>query len=421
MQNSKKPMPLTTIRGIRKRINTEPDFQRPPVWGTSQKQLLIDTILRNYDVPKLYWRRTSTKPPETYDVVDGQQRLRAIWDFFDGNFKLPRDAEPINGEQIAGCHYDDLPDELRSHFDVYPLDIVVLEDTDEDEVREMFLRLQNGTSLKAQEKRNAFPGKMRDFVRQTAQHPFFQRVGFANARYAYDHIAAQMVLLEMQGGPANVKNADLNRMYNENRGFEATSPIAKSVRRVLDILADVFPEKTPELERYNVIALYCVVAELLRQYVIDEIRPNLHDWFVEFEAVRRQQDARPEDEAEADWVSYREKISHSTDAADSIRFRMEFLLRHLLERFPALSRKDNQRGFTHVQKLAIFRRDKGMCQVRLRCEGVKITWDDWHADHIQAWSRGGKTTVENGQVACTACNMSKGAGAASPPLVANLP
>ena len=70
MENSKKPMPLTTINGIRKRINTEPDFQRPPVWGTNQKQLLVDTILRNYDVPKLYWRRTGSKP-DTYDVVDG--------------------------------------------------------------------------------------------------------------------------------------------------------------------------------------------------------------------------------------------------------------------------------------------------------------------------------------------------------------
>jgi 5-methylcytosine-specific restriction endonuclease McrA len=89
---------------------------------------------------------------------------------------------------------------------------------------------------------------------------------------------------------------------------------------------------------------------------------------------------------------------------------MEFLLRNLLEHFPNLSRKDNQRDFTHVQKLAIFRRDRGVCQVKLKCDGVKITWDDWHADHRLAWSKGGKTTVENGQVSCSGCNLSKGAG-----------
>lgn len=409
METSKKPIPLTTIRGMRKRINTNPDFQRPAVWGTSQKQLLVDTILRNYDVPKLYWRRMGVKP-DTYDVVDGQQRLRALWDFFDEKFKLPKDADPIDGEKIAGCSYTELPDELRSMYDVYPLDVVVLEGTDEDEVREMFLRLQNGTSLKAQEKRNAFRGKMRDFVHDLTLHPFFKSVEFANARFAFDHVAAQMVLLEMAGGPTNVKNADPNRMYEHNREFDSKSTTAKAVKRVLDIMAEVFPEKTPELERYNVIALYCVISELMRQYVIAEVKSHLHDWFINFEAMRRRQDEKPEDIGDPEWVSYREKISHSTDAADSIRWRMEFLLRSLLQRLPTLSRKDNQREFTNDQKIAIFRRDKGICQVKVKCKGAKLTWDDWHADHIIPWSKGGKTTVANGQVSCSACNLSKGAG-----------
>jgi hypothetical protein len=274
----------------------------------------------------------------------------------------------------------------------------------------MFLRLQNGTSLKAQEKRNAFPGKMRDFVRELAQHTFFQNVGFANARFSFDHVAAQLVLLEMQGGSANVKNADLNKMYEKNRDFDFQSPIAKAVRRGLNILADIFPQKTPELERFNVVALYCVISELIHQYVIEEVRPHLHAWFVDFEAARHKQDTKSDEEADPEWVAYREKISHSTDAAESIRARMEFLLRHLLDRFPNLSRKDNQRNFTHVQKLAIFRRHAGLCQIKVKCEGVKVTWDDWHADHKIAWSKGGKTTVDNGQVACTSCNLSKGSG-----------
>jgi hypothetical protein len=264
-------------------------------------------------------RQSSPSNPGVGTIRSCWQRLRALWDFFDEKFKLPKDSEPIEGDAVAGCSYSALPDELRSRFDVYPLDVVVLEDTDEDEVREMFLRLQNGTSLKAQEKRNAFAGKMRDFVHELAQHPFFTKVGFANARFAFDHVAAQMVLLEMQGGPTNVKNADLNRMYERNREFDSKSAIAKSVRRILDVMGDVFPEKTPELERYNVIALYCVISELIQQYVIGEIKPHLHDWFIGFESLRRKQEEQPEDEGDSEWVSYREKISHSTDAAESIR------------------------------------------------------------------------------------------------------
>jgi hypothetical protein len=411
MKTNKRPFPLATIsapNGIRLRIDTNPDFQRPAVWSTAQKQLLVDSILRDYDVPKMYWRKLSSKP-DRYDVVDGQQRLRAIWSFVDGEFALPANTEPVDGMPTAGRKYNTLDDDLHIRFDTYALDVVVLEDTDENEVREMFLRLQNGTSLKAQEKRNAMPGKMREFVKSLTAHAFFQRVGFANSRYTHDHVAAQMVCLELAGGPVNVKDGDLNRMYQGQQAFDTAGKEAKAVQRTLALLAEVFPDKTPELERYNAISLYCVSAELQRAYVVADIKADLRAWFLDFESRRRAQEALDEDQAEPEWVSYKERISHSTDAQDSIRFRMDFMMRDLLTRFPTLSLKDNQRDFTYIQKLTVFRRDHQLCQIRLKCEGEKVVWDNWHCDHKVPWSKGGKTTVENGQVACPTCNLAKGA------------
>ena len=411
MQINKKVFPLMTVslpNGLRSRIDTNPDFQRPSVWSVSQKQLLIDTILRGYDIPKMYWRKIKVNP-DAYEVVDGQQRLRAIWSFFDGEYALPDDAEPINGEPVAGLKVSELSDALIIQLQTYSIDVVVVEDTDEDEVREMFLRLQNGTSLKAQEKRNAMPGQMRDFVRKLTDHRFFNSVAFRNVRYTHDQVAAQLTCLEIAGEPVNVKNIDLNRMYQQNLVFADSSNIAKSVKKTLDVLAETFPEPTPELERFNVIALYCLVAELQRQYIFSDIRSSLHYWFLEFETQRRQQDQLDDDSADAEWISYKEKISHSTDAQESIRFRMEFMMRHLLSRFPTLRQRDNQRDFTHVQRLTIFRRDLGVCQLRIRCIGDKVRWDDWHCDHKIPWTNGGATTVENGQVACPACNLTKGA------------
>jgi len=407
MDTSKKPWPIVTVFGIRDRIDTNPDYQRPPVWTRGQKQLLVDTILRNYDIPKFYWRKTGSKP-DTYDVVDGQQRLRAIWEFLEGGFKLPKNATAIDEYDVANAKYDDLPDELRIRFDTYSLDVVLVEAADEDEVREMFLRLQNGTSLRAQEKRNAYPGRMRDFVRELSSHTFFQSVGFSNSRFTHDLVAAQLVCLELAGGPTNVKDRDLNKMYQGQGDFDGTRPEAKAVRRILDLLVGTFPEQAPELTRYNVVALYCVASELLASYVRSEFEPALTPWFLDFESRRMAQEALSEDEADPDWIGYKEKISHSTDSEDSIRARMDFMLRDLLVCHPDLSLKDAQRSFTPQQRMAIFRRDGGVCRVALKCEGVKVRWDDWHCDHRIAWTEGGKTTVENGQVACAACNLAKG-------------
>lgn len=195
----------------------------------------------------------------------------------------------------------------------------------------------------------------------------------------------------------------------QGKSFDEQGKEAKAVHKVLDLLAEVFSEKTPELTRYNVVALYCVCAELLAAYVRSEFADLLHGWFIDFEGRRREQEQLSEDEAEAEWISYKEKISHSTDSEDSIRARMDFLLRDLLTVHDGLSLKDAQRSFTPQQRLAVYRRDRGVCQLRLRCGGERVRWDAWHCDHRTPWSSGGKTTVDNGQVACPACNQTKGA------------
>ena len=113
----------------------------PAVWSSAQKQLLVDSILRGYDVPKFYWRQVSKKPAK-FDVVDGQQRIRAICEFCDGKYGLPKDAEAIDGNPVSGLKYQELPFDLRIKWDTYKLDVVVMDEADEDETREMFLRLR---------------------------------------------------------------------------------------------------------------------------------------------------------------------------------------------------------------------------------------------------------------------------------------
>ena len=356
---------------------------------------------------KLYWRKVGSKP-DRYDVVDGQQRLRAIWEFQQGGFALPKDAEPVDNQPIASLKYAGLPDDLRMRFDTYPLDVVVMSETDEEEVREMFLRLQNGTTLKAQERRNAMPGKMRDFVRALAGHRFFANCAFSNSRYTFDHIAAQMALIEIEGGPCNVKNANLNGMYEDHAEFDANGSQAKKIRKVLDFLLKAFPDKTPELERYSVISLYTMASHLLERYVFQDRQTDLSGWFIKFESYRREQDEKAEDECDPEIVAYHDKVQHSTDSVDSIKLRHEFLMRKLFEAVPDIELKDGQRLFTHEQRMAIFRRDGGSCQVRIKCDGAKCAWDAWEADHKHPWSKGGKTVVANGQVACLACNSAKG-------------
>lgn len=396
---NKTTWPLLSLNKRRTQINTNPDYQRPSVWTKNQKQMLIDSILHDYDIPKIYLHEVEKNK---YDVVDGQQRIRAIWSFYDDEFQLSKDADPINGVEIKNKRYSELDPDITDIIDTYNLDFVILDKTDE-EIREMFLRLQNGTSLKAQEKRNAMPGKMRDFVKSVSSHQFFDKVNFNDSRFTYDLIAAQMCLLAIKGNITNVKDKELNDMYKNNVEFDDNCEQARIVRKILDYLNSMFVSKTPELQRYSVISLFLLIMDLMPNYDIRGREQEIYDWFLEFENNRSIDRMREAEEQDPVLVLYQRWISNSSDTYESLTYRHKVLKESLLAKVKKLPLKDPQRSFDEAQRQVIYRRDKGICQ---KCK-KHCDWNDWEADHIIPWSKGGQTEIENGQVLCPSCNSSK--------------
>lgn len=397
---TKATWPLFTLSKRQKQINTNPDYQRPSVWTKPQKQLLIDTILRDFDIPKIYLHK---RDGEKFDVIDGQQRIRAIWSFYNDEIALAKDADPVNGVPVAGKKYSELPIDISSIVDSYTLDFVILDNPNEDEIREMFLRLQNGTTLKAQEKRNAMPGNMRNFVKKVATHEFFDKVNFTNTRFTYDLIAAQMCLLALTKQVCNIKDKDLNTMYAEQKAFDAQSPEAKNVFRVLDYLNTMFPSKAPELKRYSVISLFILIMEMMPNYDIRHREAELAKWFISFEANRAEDELKAPENQDTKLVIYHERVSNSSDTYDSLLYRHNFLKESLLSTITDLPQKDSKRNFDEAQRQVLYRKFNGICQL---C-GKVCEWNDWEADHIVPWSKGGKTVVDNGQVLCPSCNSRK--------------
>ena len=397
---NKPTWPLISLNKRRKQINTNPDYQRPSVWTRNQKQLLIDSILRDYDIPKIYLHQVSK---EQYDVVDGQQRIRTIWSFYDNEFPLAKDADDVNGHVVAEKYYKDLDPEVSDIIDMYNLDLVILDDKTEEEIREMFLRLQNGTSLKAQEKRNAIPSKMRDFVKSVANHNFFYKVDFKDSRFTYDLIAAQMCNLALNGKIVNIKDKDLNDMYWNNLNFDKNCQQAKIIFKILDYLDTMFPSQAPELKRYSVISLFILIMDLMPNYDIRGRETDLQKWFISFEGNRAKDKMKEAEDQDPVLVLYQRWISNSSDTLDSLTYRHKVLKENLLAVVHNLPLKDPKRNFDEAQRQVIYRRDNGICRI---C-GKKCEWNDWEADHIVPWSKGGKTEIENGQLLCPSCNSSK--------------
>lgn len=226
-----------------------PEWQRGEVWDTRKKQELIDSILRGWKLPKFYFVRTE-EDPESFEVVDGQQRLAAVFDFFDNT--LPLSAQ--SAKAFRGKNYKDLPSLVSDDFDDFEIEYDEIIDADEPELKAFFQRLQQGLPLTSSEKLNAVHSNLRDFCRELARHEFFQTsVSFSDKRYAYFDVAAKTTAIEIEGLDAGLRFDDMKMLFENQSTFSRKSAAARRLIATLDYLVRVFPTKSPELRNRSVV------------------------------------------------------------------------------------------------------------------------------------------------------------------------
>jgi len=152
-----------------KRLELSPDFQRGDVWSPAAKTFLIDTVLRQLPIPKVYLRTTVdlTTKRSIREVVDGQQRLRAVLDFAEDKFALSKRAA-----EFAGKKYSTLTEEQQESFLSYPIAVDQLLNASNDDVLEVFARLNSYTvTLNAPEKRHGkWQGELKWSIRASSRH-----------------------------------------------------------------------------------------------------------------------------------------------------------------------------------------------------------------------------------------------------------
>lgn len=138
----------------RGQLEISPKFQRRSVWSPQAKSFLIDTILRDKPLPKLFIRATTDPKTKktTREIVDGQQRVRAILSFVKDGFRISK----VHNEEFGGLLYSELPDEVQGEFLKYELSVDLLLDVQDRDVLDIFARLNTySVSLNKQELLNA--------------------------------------------------------------------------------------------------------------------------------------------------------------------------------------------------------------------------------------------------------------------------
>lgn len=259
-----------------------PDFQREPhLWTLKDKQLLIDSILNDVDIPKLYLHETGKG---FYEVIDGQQRLWAIWEFIDNRYKFSRYGKSKTFEEL------DSNDQKKIRY--YALQFTLIDDVSDEYLRTLFLRLQFGLLLVTGEKLHASVGFMRNFVfNRMVKHPFIKSIKIPERRFAKQTLCAQICINSFSRDKNNTFSRtrfdDLQYFFEDYKKTEGSKLIffenrCNHIMNVLDNLNSHFKEKAVELRnRSFILSVYLFTEELIRKHQKKEI-DNIMPKFVEF-------------------------------------------------------------------------------------------------------------------------------------------
>ena len=210
-----------------------PEFQRNSVWPTAAKAYLIDTILNDRPIPLLFLQRARSAQTgrPVYAVIDGQQRLRAIFDFFEDRFRLTESK----GKRFFNKYFSQLKPSLQEKIFNYDLIVDELSGYEEGDIRDTFIRMNKYVvKLSRQELRHAkHSGAFYKFAESVGHWKFWEehRVFSKNQvrRMRAVEFSAELAILLIEGPQDKKSSVDL--YYGE---YKKRFPAGKNIRRKLE-------------------------------------------------------------------------------------------------------------------------------------------------------------------------------------------
>jgi len=246
-------------------------FQRRDVWAKKAKSSLIDTIMRNLPIPLIIMRQsTDPKTGKTIrEIVDGQQRLRSIFEFYKGEIQISK----THNKELANLKFSDMTPALQNRFREYMLAVNVLFGANDTEILDIFGRLNSYTLvLNSQEKLNAkYHGEFKTFAyRESAKYLDFFRDNriLSNARIIRMGEAEffSELIIAMMDGLQHGKRVVGTYFEKYDDDFLAESELADKFSAVTTLIENILDEKLKStiFRKSNLFySLFCVFYDLL--------------------------------------------------------------------------------------------------------------------------------------------------------------
>lgn len=268
------------------RIDLDADYQREKIWSREDQEKLIDSIIQNIDIPKIYLTRIKGKENFEFECIDGKQRMATLLNFF----KPEKSTDSPLSVKVAGERYTykqlraELPT-LADKIDDYQLSFVIYPQIDDEEfLREIFRRLQLGVRLNSGELLKSHTGTIRDFIYKEMgkEAPFLRRTKLSEKRFSRQFTLAQICINSFSrnetGNFVRARYDDLEDFFKEKYNLKESDENLNRIRAVLRSMEKSFGEKAESISsRAVAVSAYLFCEQLCVQKRLSQI-----DDFAEF-------------------------------------------------------------------------------------------------------------------------------------------
>ena len=216
-----------------KKYNFDPAYQRKSVWSDEKQSFFIDSILRNYPVPPIFLHKKidDATGKQTFDVIDGKQRLTSIIKFI--NNELPATSENDSDEdELSGVYFQDLDNDTLSKYKKmfwrYELQIQYVDTEDKSLIDKLFDRLnRNGEPLTGQELRHSqyYSSPLLKQIEELSELEFWKKrtENYDLARMEDKEFISELFFATIEKKPLGANKQDIiddfYKKYHENRNI----------------------------------------------------------------------------------------------------------------------------------------------------------------------------------------------------------
>lgn len=290
---------LKAMHDSKETLNFDHPIQRQSAqWTNLQQSLLVHSILANYPVPAVYVEKTDSDETDDkgkaiykYSVLDGKQRMTTVFSFINGEYALNEEtpAAEIEGEtyELAGKTFEELDEDVRQELLRFKFSIFAFEDATDDEIEEIFFRLNNSTPLSKPQKARPLMGtENARFINSILTGSFFtEKCNFSKLQLRKSDdmctLLQSMMLLDHKYNDYEYASISADEVMRYSAAIKGNYSEEQKdlLLEIIDYLDEAFDEKEKLLKKINV-PMAVLMADIAMK---EEIEPDeFHDWFLYF-------------------------------------------------------------------------------------------------------------------------------------------